>query len=352
MHLPSAGCTILLGFLLASWTSEATEPERPSQENFLLRAVFGDGRLWLLSDAGELSTIVPGSKVRERAGLPEPSLDVCASGDIVQTLTCPRDSCKTWTIRRFSEGRWTTSSSIAAEGDSVDAMHCERNGATTILTDHRLIEAAGGKLTSLGLSGKLPIEAVTSIHVTTNDVFVGINAGEWGGGLRRIDRKSGKVSVIEKTSGDMCSGPLNTDCDPVNGIADEPWKAGCIAIAIGLVHFTPHGRIDEICGENVERIYFRPLGAPEQANRKGRDEPFQTEAFFGLIRAGSDLVSVGIDGVYRFGGPGEPVRTPLPEFETIGGIGVSFALPGVVLVLTGINQRRSISGSVPLLVPR
>jgi len=33
------------------------------------------------------------------------------------------------------------------------------------------------------------------------------------------------VSAIERnTSGELCGGPLNTECDPVNGIAAEPQK--------------------------------------------------------------------------------------------------------------------------------
>jgi hypothetical protein len=44
--------------------------------------------------------------------------------------------------------------------------------------------------------------------------------------------------------------------------------------------------------------------------------------------------------------------TPLPEFEKVGNIRVSFALQDVVLLLTEVNERRSISGSVPMLVPR
>jgi hypothetical protein len=208
--------------------------------------------------------------------------------------------------------------------------------------------------TSVALSEILKTGAVTSIHATADHVFVGINAGEWGGGLRRIDRRTGKVTVIEKNSmGGLCGGPLNTSCDPVNGIADEPWKPGCVAIAIGLVHFSPHGRIVEVCKDEVRRIYFKDFGnsGPRNEQRQG-DEPFKTVAFFSLVRAGNELMAAGIDGVYRFDGTANPKVIPLPKFEVIGQVGVSFDLPDVVLVLTAINQRRSMSGNIPLLVPR
>ena len=339
--------------LLLSGTVSAQEPPRPGQENFLSRAVFADGRLWLLSDAGELSTIVPGQRVRVDAHLPEPALDICASDGVLRALTCARGSCTTWTLRSWGKAHWTTIGTIRANGDSLAAIGCAATGATIVLTDRRLIEIVDGKVSSVALSEKLKMGTVTSIHIARDRVFAGINAGEWGGGLRRVDRKTGRVSVIEKTNGELCGGPLNTDCDPVNGITDEPWKPECVAVAIGLVHFSPHGRIVEICGDNIRRIYFRALGHPGAASKpESGDEPFETEAFFGIVRTGKELVAVGIDGVYRFGIFKDPTRVPLPDFESIGNIGVSFAFPDVVLVLTEINQRRSISGSVPLLVSR
>lgn len=200
--------------LLLSGTVSAQERPRPGQENFLSRAVFADGRLWLLSDAGELSTIVPGKKVRVDAHLPEPALDICASDGVLRALTCARGSCTTWTLRRWAEARWTATGTIRADGDSLAAISCADTGATLVLTDRRLIEIVDGKVSSVALSEKLRTGTVTSIHVAGDRVFAGINAGEWGGGLRRVDRKTGKVLVIEKTNGALCGGPLNTACDP------------------------------------------------------------------------------------------------------------------------------------------
>lgn len=339
LRLMSLGIVVLL-----DGGADAVEPPPPAQQNnFISRAVFAEGRLWLLTDAGELSTIVPAGKKRVSARLPDPVLDICASDGVVQALTCPRDACTSWTLRRRHDGAWTTAATIRTEGDNLAAISCASPGVTTVLTDRRLIEVVGGNVSSLALSTKLETSEVTSIHVTSNHVFAGINAGEWGGGLRRIDRKTGKVSVIEKTTGGLCEGPLNTSCDPVTAIADEPWKPGCVAAAIGLVHFSPHGRIVEICRNTIRSVYSRTIDG---------GQPFETEAFFGLVRTGKELVGVGIDGLYRFSSSKAPTRVKLPAFESVGNVSVSFAFPDVVLVVTGINQRRSMSGNVPLVVPR
>jgi hypothetical protein len=123
-----------------------------------------------------------------------------------------------------------------------------------------------------------------------------------------------------------------------------------VAAAIGLVHFIPHGRIVEICGDEVQRVYFKRYSEPNKNDPP--DEPLETIAFFGLARAENSVLAMGLDGVYRFDGWDQVSVTPLPSFRSIGGVGVSFDLPGIVLVLTRINQRQAMSGNVPLLVPR
>ena len=47
-----------------------------------------------------------------------------------------------------------------------------------------------------------------------------LNAGEWGGGLQRIDVATGATSSVERRdSAELCAGPLNSDCDPNSNIA-------------------------------------------------------------------------------------------------------------------------------------
>jgi hypothetical protein len=126
-----------------------------------------------------------------------------------------------------------------------------------------------------------------------------------------------------------------------------------VAVAVGVVHFFPNGRVVEICGDEVNRIYFKPFGSRSPSTHQGRgDEPPETVAFFGLVRSGDELWASGIDGLYRLRGGALVDVTPLPKFKAIGGVGVSFDIPHVVLVVTMINRRQSISGGAPMLVPR
>jgi len=354
--------TLIAALALLACASSANEPRVPHHSNSIFRALFAGGRVWLLTDTGDLSSIVPGENVRTGAGLSAPVLDACVVAGELKVLTCD-GSCDEWQLLALKEGRWSATSKVPSHGDRALALSCDST-AQTIISNLRLVETSNGKTASVTLSEPLTTRNFASLHVTPDNVFIGLNAGEWGGGLRRINRKTGNVSVIAKNiTGEICGGPLNTACDPVNGIAEEPWQSGCIAIAIGLVHFEPHGRIAEVCKDQVREIYTKAVSeSPPGASPPGATdlqhqlddghEPFASVAFFGLARVGQALVAAGTDGLYRFEGSAQPEFIPLPKFQVIDGVALSFEIPDVVLVLSAANRRHSISGNVPLLVVR
>jgi hypothetical protein len=344
---------LTLGVLLGACTGarRMDEPREPPPLDFISRAVFAQDRLWLLSDSGRLSSVAAGQQAPQQAGLLERVLDICGVQGELRALTCISKACTTWSLERHRGDQWVEEAQVRADDDRVMALACSAQGHT-ILTSARLVEIRGSQVSAKALSARFRRSSVTSIRVVGDQLDVGVNAGEWGGGLRRIDRRTGNVSVVERNeTGELCDGPLNTSCDPVNGIAEAPWKPGCVALAVGLVHLMEHGRIVEVCGDQIQTTYTK---APTSSDHESEATSFKgaSVAFFGVIRVGDQLVAAGTDGIYRFRASGPPEWTALPEFESIGGIAVSFAVPDVVLVLTDVNRRRSVSGSVPLIVPR
>lgn len=343
---------LLLSFSCAS-RAGALEPRRPGQEDSIIRAVFADGRLWVLSDAGDLFSIRPGGKHRMPSGLSQSVLDVCSTGGRLKALVCANDMCTRWMLARVEGDHWVDGPLVSSLGERVVGLSCAPSG-DVLLTSDRIIELTARGVQSRSLSHPLGGRGVTTVHATAGELYVGENRGEWGGGLRRVERSTGRVRPVDVVEGEkLCAGPLNPSCDPVNAIAAEPWRPDCVLAAVGLVHFTPHGRLVELCAGRVRSVYYRAYGRGQGAkDAPTGGEPFESVAFFGLAESGNEIIAVGLDGLYRFSGKPEPIRVPLPAFQTIEGIDVSFALPGLALVLTTVNERRSVSGAVPLIVAR
>lgn len=303
------------------------------------RATFVDGRLWLLLDTGELSSLAAGARAVVDEPLPEPALELCERAGALVVVTCAKQ-CSQWTVRRRTGATWTTELTIPAGHESLVALSCSAN-QTSLLTTRRLIDVSISPARSLDLSRKLDGGVVTVVQPLRGDLFVGIDKGEWGGGLQRISG-DGSVARIERKSRDLCDGLLDSDCDPVNALEPAPWNPDCVVVAVGLVHMFSHGRLLEVCGGRVRELVSRPLASAAQG----------TVAFFGLVRSGDRIWAAGIDGIYELAG-GKLVNVhPQPAFETLGSLKVSFELPGLVVVLGEINGRASLSGRTPILVRR
>lgn len=329
------------------------EPVRPDQDNFIKRAVFADDRLWLLSDSGALWTVRQDREGAQQIDLPEPAFDLCVRENHVLIVTADRARPHTWTLRERNGASWRTAGAFPIHGEGLVGVLCEPSAAIT-LTSKRLIETDQTRTRVVPLSNRIPSQPISTLLVTSRYVFVGLNAGEWGGGLHRVDRRTGEVVTLARnTSGDVCGGPLNTSCDPVNGLAVEPGKPDCVVAALGLIHMASQGRLVEVCGERISRLYQAPCpsegGAPETAPVRG--EPYCSAAFFGLARTGDTLRAVAVDGIHTIEGRSAR-RQPLPKFREYGPFAVSFDIPEAVLVFTDANRRRSVSGATPLLVSR
>jgi hypothetical protein len=344
---------IIRGFLalllaaLAAWPGAAMAEQW--QDRQLIRGAYADGRVWLLTYSGDLFSIAEATRRRADEDLGEPVIDICRQDGEIIAVTGERSSRSGWNLHRRSHGTWRFVGRVRQADDHLLAMDCNA-GRVTLLTIQRIIELTpqGQRRVDLHFSGDFPYPQVSLTTFGTPDfLYVGINSGEWGGGLRRIDRRSGAMVTIER--GECGDGPLSTSCDPVHAITAEPWRPGCIVLAVGLVHFDSSGRLTEVCGETVERFFSKDIPSAYAEN----DEAATTSAaFFGLVPIGGTLRAVAVDGLYRIGPGGSAEFAPFPTFRTVRGVRLSFDLPDVVLVVTRVNQRASVSLGAPMLIPR
>ncbi|MHA6718559.1 hypothetical protein ACX40Y_03810 [Sphingomonas sp. RS6] len=345
----------LSGVALAVVFRRADAPAETDQYPMraITRAVFADERLWMMSDDGSLLSIGPNDRSPQSAKIDGKAVEICKSNGNL-TVIIQNDN-EHWSASTRSSAGWVKGAVVPIESENLVALACtEEATAIAIVTNRRLIEIDGAAVRTVKLSSELqPSFGIGTALMTPDTIWVGLNAGEWGGGLRRIKRGEGKVEAIEKNqSGELCGGPLNANCDPVNGIVASPWRPSCVIAAVGLVHMASHGRIVEVCDKTIRRLYFKP-DDPQSPYGKPQDgEPANTIAFFGLTRVGGGVWGLGIDGLYRFDGSPSPQFHPLPAFENRDGYRVSFDVPGLVLVMTDVNQRRSMSGAVPIMAVR
>ncbi len=337
----------------ASCSADAPAKTEKYQMRAISRAVFADGRLWMMSDDGSLLSLEPSKLKPERVETEGKTIEICKSESHLIALI--QADKRHWSIKRRSSGGWDAGPTIAIDNENLAALGCADEGPTVaIVTNRRLVEIEGTVVRGVKLSEELnPPFSIGTALINENTIWVGFNAGEWGGGLRRITRGDGKIEAVEKNqSGELCGGPLNTECDPVNGIVASPLNPSCVVAAIGLVHMMSHGRIVEVCDKTVRRLYFKPDGPQSPNDKLDEGEPASTTAFFGLTRVGETVFALGTDGLYRFNNSSSPQFRSLPKFENRGGYRVSFGAPGVVLLMTDVNQRRSLSGAVPIMVAR
>lgn len=346
---------VALGSDWESFAEDAYGPHlnsaRPGRETPIKRAQYGDGRLWLLSDAGELWSVAEGQAGARREDAGEPAFDMCLQDGLPVLVTGSGVDADEWTIRKRNGGRWTSLAKAATRGEGVVALSCESD-RITLLTTWRMIELRGSAQTVTPLSPRLPSRPASTPLALPDRILLGLNAGEWGGGLQSIDRRTGEVRRISRNdSGDLCGGPLNSECDAINGLVPSPWKPGCAVAAVGLWHLSSHGRLVEICGDEPRRIHLGPCPDPYDPGDYGRgDEPFCSEAFFGVIATENSILAMG-DEVSELGPRGVIARTPLPALKDYGPVKASFG-PNAILVASTLNQRHAFSSVTLLIVPR
>ncbi len=338
--------TFLLALLFLA-SSPAAAQDVVGPERYPTRAVFVSDRLWIATDSGALFSL----GVRGRESRPEllegAVRDICVQDARLVALTGRKWGGRNWTLRGRGGGGWSVLARVPPQAEEgLIGLGCGSD-EVLILTSRRLIEIARGAVRSTPLSKELPVPRVSAVvHVASDSLYAGFNDGEWGGGLRRISRRDGRVDAVEE--GD-CEGLLNAQCDPVQAIETAPWRPDCVVIAIGLVHFYSNGRLLEVCGKKVKLAYSKAI---ETGFERDGQAPNGSVAFFGLVRRGDSILAAGVDGLYRVRSGGLADKIAMPRFKPVGNFHVSFEVPGVVLLVTEVNRRASVSWGAPILIAR
>lgn len=331
-----------------------TVPLPPESEHDITRIAFDGRDLWVLTVSSRLWRVNAASGAVTEVAVAHPVLGICADNSRSVVLT-EGDAGRGWRLQRYVSGV-TTDLPISRSPDEQFAGLACGSADDVLVTSTRLLLLGPDRVVSVPLKGGIPLRGENSVLATDAAIWVGSNIGEFGGGLRRIDRKTGKVNVIAPTvRGAICGLPLDAECDPVTALAAVPGRPDCVLATIGLVHMSSHGRLIEACGAaSVRRLMIHPC--PQQPKdwrrARGDNEPACTAAMFGLAQGDQRLIAVTNLGLMEIAGSGAHGLIALPQFKTYGPFKLSFRDPDYVLALTGSNGRFSLSGETPLIVAR
>ena len=346
---------ILLSSILLLSAKGNGHPERwalPPKRGEISQAASLGETLWILRANGKLSQVGPGQDKIRTVELSPPVLGICRDGDVLWSLAGDRAGAGTWTLRRLSGAKWIEHAQIRPAGEPFVALTC-RAGAATALTPYSFVVVAGSDSKRIALSQPLRHANSVVVFEDGRGIHVGLNSGEFGGGLIRIDGSTGALSEIESHEvGIVCGGLLNPECDPVTGITADPERPDCVLASVGLAHLRLHGRIIRVCGDRVQKYYTRASRAPEPQLGLSDSEPYESAAFFGVTSSSGGVMAAGLDGLYNLSREGVARRSPWPTLKDVDGVRFSYQVPGVVVVMTGINRAVSLGGSTPLLISR
>jgi hypothetical protein len=317
-----------------------------------------DGRLWLcgtMADSKDSSGGLVSLSLRDqsrtvhfRSGV----LDIESSDhDLWVLRQLPKENA--YVVSVWKNGVFDDLASFNSEGKDQPIALLNSNGVPAVLSAKtiRALELDIRSWHAIALQGNLRsgVQVTAATPVSGGSVYVGINIGEWGGGLQQVDLKTGAVTNVERRdTRELCAGPLNSECDPVTGLIADPQRKECILASVGLVHMGfSEGRILRVCDSRVYLVAEVVMRTPGLPRLK------QTEAFYGLVRA-ADGGFWGITwrALYRFGANGEKEKEyKLPELEAVSGLYLSRKIPGAIVLRTDVNWAVSTSGYTPLVVP-
>lgn len=137
---------------------------------------------------------------------------------------------------------------------SLFATGQDRPGVLTGAAAYRPAERGWDRreLAATLAAGKVVSDGQTSL-------YVGLNRGEFGGGLRRVDLDTGTISIVSAQGDGLCGGALSPACQPVVGLFPVPDRPGCVIVGTGLSHLgLSMGHVYRVCRDGISSEFNTP----------------------------------------------------------------------------------------------
>ena len=352
LELPESILTLDM-MLAEEADAPVSDEEGEPPNNPVLAAVHYDEALWTRQEDGTLFRWLEGSPEAQTINVPDAVSDICVAEKRLLIAT-GRIGNRTRVYEKVGAD-WHQLAELDTSRESpFFAMDCTGSDVA-LLTATSITMLADGTQTEIETEMLTPAGYFSTMQ-HDDWLYVGSNAGEWGGGLRRFSLADGSSQRIAHEDGELCGGILNTNCHPVTGLAPDPVNENCILVSVGLVHMMANGHVARICDDAVSLAYRKPItlerGWSWNAAEADMDH-YGSVPFFDIFESELGAVSVGSDGIYVFGPDDASPRlrafnrgTMWPES------GIDWSHPDYIMVATTMNARHSLSGGSIILVPR
>jgi hypothetical protein len=290
-------------------------------------------KLWLVGSSGSLVFIDPANATR-RTVFSDNTVAVAEADGALWVLRkvsgvhevgqrCPE---RNYFVTRFMNDAQFDSGPFDVSASDCLVTFIADSDAPVVLFNSaiRRLDVDSGTWTSLKLAGDLrgAGERVATALVRGRLLYLGLDIGEFGGGVQRVDLGNGLVEGWE--GGDGCARPLDSDCDPITSIIVDTQRPDCVLASVALEHMIfSRGRVVRICDDRADVIFEREYV---------EDEIDQTEAVYGLAPARPQgFWAVTRQGLYKVNG-NSVTALPPPRWERLSTLWISRDIPGALMV--------------------
>lgn len=165
-----------------------------------------------------------------------------------------------------------------------------------------------------------------------SSAYVGVNAGEWGGWLHKIDLETGAAEEIDGLSN-------------ITAVLADPGEPGCIYAAGGSSHLgMTSGGVAHVCGVELDTRFSQVVPSGPGLFNDGGEEPI-----YGLARAADGaLWAVSDSHIYRIADDGVDRADLMPAQAGI--TVLSLGDTKMAMVSTDMHRAYSVSGDSPILI--
>jgi hypothetical protein len=187
---------------------------------------------------------------------------------------------------------------------------------------------------TIELSDDVPYREVTlSFAISGGALWVGKNAGEWYGGLRRYSLATGEA--VRVPLAELRRGVVET----VTAVVPE--RSGCVLASLGLCHFGEDGLVVRACEDGRLEV-AADWKAPSSDSWSGHS------AVFSLLSNGKTTLASTFAGLRRVDAPRDP---PVPwKFERVCGLGIARPAKGVLAISSQAIRHAAVGGASPFFI--